>query len=186
MAITIAKKPSLPTRLVFIAKEAVKEIPDFAGDRDEITVRYEDGKVIILIGLGPQSNCAPAILRSAAAQGIQKVIDLKRSAVSMILPDNLPGGKNAVSAIIEGALLGNYRFAKYKTEKPVLVSKFECVGAALPAADLRRIEADALVLHVDEHAIGVFLQPGKFPKTEEFFSHVQKDAAVVTDSAKDW
>jgi acid phosphatase (class A) len=34
-------------------------------------------------------------------------------------------------------------------------------------------------------AIGDFLQPGKFPKTEEFFRLVQKDAATVTDSAKE-
>jgi len=35
-------------------------------------------------------------------------------------------------------------------------------------------------------AIGDFLQPGKFPKTEEFFHKVQKDAASVTDGAKDF
>ncbi len=33
-------------------------------------------------------------------------------------------------------------------------------------------------------AIGVFFQPGKFPKTEEFFHGVQKEAAFVTDNAK--
>jgi acid phosphatase (class A) len=33
--------------------------------------------------------------------------------------------------------------------------------------------------------IGDFLQPGKFPKTEAFFKNVQKDAAEVTDHAKD-
>jgi acid phosphatase (class A) len=34
--------------------------------------------------------------------------------------------------------------------------------------------------------IGVFFQPGKFPKTEQFFSQVQKEAASVTDGAKDY
>jgi acid phosphatase (class A) len=34
-------------------------------------------------------------------------------------------------------------------------------------------------------AIGDFFQPGKFPKTEEFFMHVQTDAAMATDNAKD-
>jgi acid phosphatase (class A) len=33
-------------------------------------------------------------------------------------------------------------------------------------------------------AIGGFFQPGKFPKTEAFFSHVQADAETVTDGAK--
>jgi acid phosphatase (class A) len=35
-------------------------------------------------------------------------------------------------------------------------------------------------------AIGDFFQPGKFPRTEEFFRLVQKDAAKVTDNAKDY
>jgi acid phosphatase (class A) len=35
-------------------------------------------------------------------------------------------------------------------------------------------------------AIGDFFQPGKFPKTEEFFHHVQTDAEIVTDGAKDF
>ena len=35
-------------------------------------------------------------------------------------------------------------------------------------------------------AIGDFLQPGKFPKTEAFFGRVQKQAAAVTDRAKDF
>lgn len=35
-------------------------------------------------------------------------------------------------------------------------------------------------------AIGDFLQPGKFPRTEKFFDHVQTDAETVTDNAKDF
>jgi acid phosphatase (class A) len=34
--------------------------------------------------------------------------------------------------------------------------------------------------------VGNFFQPGNLPKTEEFFHHVQKDAANVTDTAKDF
>jgi acid phosphatase (class A) len=34
--------------------------------------------------------------------------------------------------------------------------------------------------------IGSFFQPGKFPKTEDFFRYVQTDAAIVTDNAKDF
>ena len=33
-------------------------------------------------------------------------------------------------------------------------------------------------------AIGDFFVPGKFPRTEKFFEHVQKDAEAVTDNAK--
>lgn len=34
-------------------------------------------------------------------------------------------------------------------------------------------------------AIGPFFQKGRFPKTEEFFHQVQKDAAAITDDAKE-
>ena len=34
-------------------------------------------------------------------------------------------------------------------------------------------------------AIGEFFQPGKFPRTEEFFHDLQKDAETVTDAAKE-
>ena len=34
-------------------------------------------------------------------------------------------------------------------------------------------------------AIGEFFQPGKLPKTEQFFSRVQKEAAAATDDAKE-
>lgn len=35
-------------------------------------------------------------------------------------------------------------------------------------------------------AIGPFLQPGKFPRTEAFFQRVQSDAAAATDAAKEY
>jgi acid phosphatase (class A) len=35
-------------------------------------------------------------------------------------------------------------------------------------------------------AIGDFFQPGKFPKAEEFFHHVQKDAETATSAAKEY
>jgi len=35
-------------------------------------------------------------------------------------------------------------------------------------------------------AIGDFFQPGRFPKTEAFFARIQKQAAGVTDGAKDF
>ncbi len=34
-------------------------------------------------------------------------------------------------------------------------------------------------------AIGDFFQPGRFPRTEEFFHHVHKDAELVVDAGKD-
>ncbi len=35
-------------------------------------------------------------------------------------------------------------------------------------------------------AIGDFFRPGNLPRTEEFFRHVQKDAVIVTDHAKEY
>ena len=137
MHITLSKKPTLPTRLSFVTKENSKNIPDFSGDSGETMVRYEGKTVIIYCGLGEKTECTAAVVRAAAAKGINKALELKRGDVSLEAPD-FCGGDGAVAAI-EGALLGAYRFAKYKSEKPSLLKELEVAGR-LGAAEARRAE----------------------------------------------
>jgi acid phosphatase (class A) len=75
-------------------------------------------------------------------------------------------------------------------------------GSPEQAADLAQVEAVRHACTASEQTIaysekqfdiftftsviGDFFQPGKFPKTEAFFERVQTDAAIVTDSAKDF
>ncbi len=56
-------------------------------------------------------------------------------------PRARPGGEGSFSAVIEGTLLGNYRFVKYKSEPPVALDAIEFVGSGVAPHKLRRLEA---------------------------------------------
>ena len=140
MHVTVSQRPTCPTRLMLLTREEVskiRRIADFSGDTGETTVRYGKGITEIYCGLGSKKERMPDVVRAAAAKGVQKALEIKRSAVSLIVPQ---GREDGQWAGIEGALLGAYRFVKYKSEKPVLLAKLECVGAQLTLPHVRRIE----------------------------------------------
>jgi leucyl aminopeptidase len=140
MKCTLAKAPTLPTRISFVTKEETKEIIDFSGDTGELAVRYDKKIATIYCGLGEKKSCTPTSIRTAAAKAIQKAADLKRDTVSFIAPDEKLCKTAGVVAAIEGALLGAYRFVKYKKEKSDSVNKIEFVVPSISAARLQRIE----------------------------------------------
>ena len=142
MNLTLSRQPRFPTRLSFLVKKERLDIPDFTGDAGEIAVRYEQKTAVIYCGLGEKKSCTPGKLRAAAAGGIRKALELKRDAVSLIAPEEKLCGKAGGRAAVEGALLGAYRFVKYKSEKPVALAKLECVAPALTPALLRQIETE--------------------------------------------
>jgi leucyl aminopeptidase len=140
MRVTVSPKPTLSTRLTLLTKEEAKNIADFSGDAGEITVRYEKNSPAIYCGLGAKKACSPGTIRSAAARGIQKSLDIKRDRVSLVVPAAALCGEAGVRAAIEGALLGAYRFVKYKSEKPVCLAALECVGHKLTPSLVRSAE----------------------------------------------
>ncbi|MCW2643333.1 MAG: Leucyl aminopeptidase [Dactylosporangium sp.] len=79
--------------------------------------------LVVAVGLGAEpTGAAPAaeVLRRAAGSAVRALAGSAEVALSLPLSDD-PGGADAVRAlraIAEGALLGGYRFAAYKT-KPV-------------------------------------------------------------------
>ncbi len=140
MPVTVSRHHTFPTRIVFLTKDEVGTIRDFAGDANEIALAYEDDSTLVSVGLGDASSCTPATLRSAAATGMRRVHELKRTEVSVVLPESRPAGEETFAAVIEGALLGNYRFLKYKSELPAVIDKIEFVGEKYALEELRRLE----------------------------------------------
>ncbi|GAA1793066.1 leucyl aminopeptidase [Planosporangium flavigriseum] len=114
-----------------------------AGAPGEVTKLASLGAVtaplVVAVGLGPEpTGAAPAaeILRRAAGSAVRALAGATNVALSLPLSDD-PGGADAVHAlraIAEGALLGSYRFAAYKT-KP---------------APGRRDPVDAVSVHVPD------------------------------------
>ena len=128
MKVTMSKSAKFDTHICFLTKESKIKPKDFEGKKGEISIRYKNKNTILYCGLGEIKKYTDNILRSAAANGIRKAIDLKRKRVSIIEPKIKDLGKDSSVAIIEGAVLGSYAFAKYKSEKPKAVSSLEFVS----------------------------------------------------------
>jgi leucyl aminopeptidase len=140
MQITLSHKPNFQTLIVPLAKDEVKNIPDFSGDVNETAVRYEKKHTIIYCGLGEKATCTPGIVRTAAAKGVQKALELKRKTVSLITHGVKKGSSENSIAAVEGALLGSYRFSKYKSQRQPALSAIECIDHILTKDGLRAIE----------------------------------------------
>ncbi len=139
MKVTISKSAKNNTHITFLTEESKIKPKDFEGKKDEITVRYKNKNTIIYCGLGKGNKCADTILRSAAAIGIRKAIDLKRKRVSIIEPKIKDLKKYPAIALIEGAVLGSYIFTKYKSEKPKTVTTAEVVSKNITKKEAKDI-----------------------------------------------
>ncbi|MBD3346381.1 MAG: hypothetical protein GF401_15115, partial [Chitinivibrionales bacterium] len=141
MKITIAKKASNDTQVVFLVQEDAGDIVDFKGEKHQLTIRYEKNACIIYCGLGLRENCTTAIIRRGAARAIQKAVELKRTSVSLIPPKKKNCKGKCSEASLEGAVLGAYSFAKYKSEKPVSIKKIELVDDSVAPKGVKQIQA---------------------------------------------
>jgi leucyl aminopeptidase len=139
MKVTLSSQPTLPTRLEFRIKEKTAALPDFSADAGEISIRYHDKDTIIYCGLGEKEKCTPALIRSTSAKGLNRALEIKRSAISLQLPSDAVYDKAGILAAMEGALLGAYRFLRYKSEKPAIMERIEVVGQGVSTGDLQRI-----------------------------------------------
>jgi leucyl aminopeptidase len=141
MKVFLSKRPVFPTHLVFETKNTKRSVPGFSGEAGEVTALCENRRVTILCGVGEEGRCASGLLRSMAAKGINKALDMKLAEVSFILPEIKIGKQEGIRSSVEGALLGAYRFARYKKEKPVQLVQLACIGTGLSASELKRIQA---------------------------------------------
>lgn len=125
----------------FLARENPLRIKDFTADVDQVAVRYENERPVVFCGLGEEKQCTAAILRSAAARAAQAVTELQRSggdvSAACIVPDLPSGTVETSKAIIEGVILGDYRFTKYKTDKKARIKSLDLVAANVSPALIR-------------------------------------------------
>ena len=104
---------------------------DFAGNSNELSALLggeQAAKRIILIGLGDQKEVSEQTLRAATATAVREAARRKsRSAGLLVPPLRRIATPNAGQALTEGALLGSYRFDKYRTteDKPTALESLE-------------------------------------------------------------
>lgn len=115
---------------------------NFRGKRNEVAVLYTQGPVpaprVIVVGLGKPEKFTLDVVRQAAATAAVKARDLGVTQIATIVhgADGL-GMERAAQAVVEGTLLGLYRFRELKTQN----------GDVRPDAEsLTLVEADAVQL----------------------------------------
>lgn len=140
MKIKLSNKQNYSTAVVFVHQDTKDAVQDFQGKSGETTVRYENSSTIIYCGLGEKATCTAADFRIASAKGSQKAIELKRDKISLQIPKNANGDEIS-KAVIEGAVLGSYKFITYKSEKPFQITQIELIGSELNAASVKQIFA---------------------------------------------
>jgi leucyl aminopeptidase len=112
---------------------------DFTGKSGQVTVLYPRGAVparrLIAVGLGERNKFSLDSLRRAAAVGIQKARDLKAqtAALAPLTIDTITTTET-VEALIEGALLGLYRYHGQKTSEADPLLPTTLILAVDPAA----------------------------------------------------
>jgi leucyl aminopeptidase len=137
MKIKVSKSIHFSSQIQFLFKEEATGIPDFTAEAGEIGIRYSGENTIIYGGLGEGNSISTAIIRNTSAKAIQKAIELKRDSISVILPSSkIPAESN--KAIVEGIILGSYKFDKYRSEKAHQIGTVELIGT-LSSTDLQKL-----------------------------------------------
>lgn len=140
MKFRVSDKTHFSTSLIYIPQNADNQLQDFNGKSGEISVRYDGSSTIIYCGIGETNVPTVSAIRAASAKGIQKVIDLKRDSVSIQIP-KIKGHEDLSKAVVEGTILGSYKFSNYKSEKPFQVNQIELIGSSLSTTELKNITA---------------------------------------------
>ena len=118
LAVGVYKDEDVPEALSAVAQPALSG--DFTGKSGETALLYaQDGisaQRLMLIGLGDRASFKLENLRRTAAIVAKRARSAKLKGAALLLPT--PGGADAESAArsaTEGAILGLYRFRRYKT-----------------------------------------------------------------------
>ncbi len=91
---------------------------DFRGKADESVVLYPErmqARRVVLVGIGPQDRVTPEGLRIAASRGAEIANKRRVRTAGMLVPDVSIDPELATQALVEGFMLGGYRFSRYKT-----------------------------------------------------------------------
>lgn len=113
-------------------------LKDFKAELNEVFSCYDSSfkaKRIVALGLGKSDKLTLENVRRAYSV-LEKVISKRKlSSVSLIIPKTKFSAKDTSSSMLEGLLLSNYKFDKYKSdpkEKAVRLSTITFIGPVTP------------------------------------------------------
>jgi leucyl aminopeptidase len=98
---------------------------DFRGKRGEVALFYTQGAIpaarVLVVGLGPKDQFGSDAVRWAAAAAARRARELGVRSFSSIVHGAGAGGlslESAAQAVVEGTILGLYRFQELKSKPP--------------------------------------------------------------------
>ena len=103
-----------------------KKLKEFSGKTDESVTLYDAPRIaaqrIILIGMGPVAKIGSESLRAFAGSAVKEGILRQLSRILLAVPSTkrlkgIKDSEQAISALMEGAVLANHVFDKYRQEK---------------------------------------------------------------------
>ena len=138
MDIVISEEVSKDTVVRFINEERAEEIKDFEGKKGKISTRYEGNLRIIMVGAG-EDGLSSSEYRDAVADAVRLATSLKVTELSIEVPDT-----TLTDETVEGAILGEYIFDKYLSEKSVKIDSLELLGADYDFLHNAKVKAEAV------------------------------------------
>ncbi|MFH1393788.1 MAG: leucyl aminopeptidase [Candidatus Micrarchaeota archaeon] len=120
LAVLVFQKEKLPTEVAQFAKGLTKE--QFEGKLMQAYSTSTLGKSkagrVLIIGLGEQKEFEPDFLRRAAGLAVRYCKGAKIASASIMVPE-IKGQdvENLAGALTEGAILADYKFTNYKSDK---------------------------------------------------------------------
>ncbi len=96
-----------------------RSAPDFTGDPDNSLLLYPEtgsARRVAFVGLGPSDRVDAESLRIAAAHGATMARSAKAETVGIALDAWDLDAEDAAQALVEGFVLGAYRFDRYRTD----------------------------------------------------------------------
>lgn len=104
--------------------DRARDWPEFSGKSGDELIFYDlqgvKAKRVLILGLGNSAKADREIVRKAAGKAVGRAVEADLTSL-LICPPELPSGEkgraDAAEAMMEGAVLANYRFDLYKKEK---------------------------------------------------------------------
>ncbi len=93
----------------------------FEGKPGQISYFHTSGRIragrVIVVGLGPKREAGAEALRRGTATALRRARDLGAETAAVFMPPDGASAQQRAQAVVEGAILGTYRFDKYLKEK---------------------------------------------------------------------
>jgi len=111
--------PMIDTLASALGTSVRRAVEDFEGETGESVLVYPEATTAprtVLVGLGDPADVDPEALRRGAAAGGAAARDRSAGSLACMLPAVSLNDGIAAQALVEGLLLGGYRYRRYKTE----------------------------------------------------------------------